>query len=65
MNALLVPARDAGALADAIEKLALDAPLRARFGAAGRAIVVNEYAEPIVVNETLALYRSLCATEPQ
>jgi glycosyltransferase involved in cell wall biosynthesis len=65
VNALLVPARDAGALADAIEKLALDAPLRARFGAAGRAIVVNEYAEPIVVNETLALYRSLCATEPQ
>lgn len=63
VNALLVPPRDAGALADAIEKLAQDAPLRARFGAAGREIVVNEFAESIVVKETLALYRSLCATE--
>jgi glycosyltransferase involved in cell wall biosynthesis len=60
-NALVVPARDARALAAAIEKLALDAPLRARLGAAGRDIVVNEYAESIVVNETLALYRELCA----
>jgi glycosyltransferase involved in cell wall biosynthesis len=65
VNALLVPPRDAGALADAIAKLALDAPLRARLGAAGREIVVNEYAESIVVKETLALYRSLCATEPR
>jgi len=63
VNALLVPPRDAPTLAGAIEKLALDAPLRARFALAGREIVVNEYAESIVVNETLALYRSLCATE--
>jgi glycosyltransferase involved in cell wall biosynthesis len=63
VNALLVPPRDAPALVSAIEKLALDAPLRARFALAGREIVVNEYAESIVVNETLALYRSLCATE--
>jgi len=63
VNALLVPPRDALSLVGAIEKLALDAPLRARFAQAGREIVVNEYAESIVVNETLALYRSLCATE--
>ncbi len=59
VNALLVPARNAEALAAAIEKLALDAPLRARLGRAGRDIVVSEYAESIVVRETLDLYRSL------
>ncbi len=63
INALLVPPRDAGALVAAIARLAGDAALRARFGAAGRALVVNEYAESIVVRETLALYRSLCASE--
>jgi glycosyltransferase involved in cell wall biosynthesis len=63
INALVVPPRDAKALAAAIEKLAQDASLRARFGAAGRDLVVNEYAESIVVRETLDLYRSLCASE--
>jgi len=63
INALLVPPRDAQALAAAIEKLAQDASLRARLGAAGRELVVNEYAESIVVRETLDLYRSLCASE--
>jgi len=61
VNALLVPPRNHGALAAAIEKLALDAPLRARLGAAGRDIVVKEYAESIVVRETLDLYRHLCS----
>jgi glycosyltransferase involved in cell wall biosynthesis len=60
VNALLVPVRDAHALAAAIEKLAGDAALRARLGAAGREIVVKEFAESIVVRETLELYRSLC-----
>lgn len=63
VNALRVPPRDAPALAAAIEKLAQDAPLRRHFGAAGRALAVNEYAESIVVRETLDLYRSLCARE--
>ena len=61
INALLVPPRNHGALAATIEKLALDAPLRARLGAAGRDIVVKEYAESIVVRETLDLYRHLCS----
>lgn len=60
VNALVVPVRDAHALAVAIEHLARDATLRARFGAAGRDIVVNEYAEAIVVRETLDLYRVVC-----
>jgi glycosyltransferase involved in cell wall biosynthesis len=61
VNALCVPARDARALAAAIDRLARDAALRARFGAAGRDLAVREYAESIVVRETLDLYRRLCA----
>jgi glycosyltransferase involved in cell wall biosynthesis len=61
MNAVVVPPRDPDALAVAIEKLAQDAALRARFAAAGREIVVKEYAESIVVRETLALYRDVLA----
>ena len=61
ITALCVPARDARALAGAIERLARDAALRARLGGAAREIVVREYAESIVVTDTLALYRRLCA----
>ena len=43
VNALLVPPNDAAALADAIDRLAGDAELRRRFGAAGRRIVENEF----------------------
>lgn len=57
VNAVLVPVRDAAALAAAIERLALDPSLRARLGAAGRKLVVEQYAESIVVRDTLALYR--------
>jgi glycosyltransferase involved in cell wall biosynthesis len=64
VNALLVPARDAHALALAIEQLAGDSALRERFGAAGRALVVGHYAEAIVVRETLDLYRVLLGAAP-
>lgn len=64
VNARCVPARDSRALAGAIEELARDASLRARFGAAGREIAVREYAEQIVVSETIDLYRRLCAPRP-
>lgn len=59
VNALVVPPRDAGTLADAVERLANDAELRRRFGAASREIAVGEFAESRVVTETLALYRTL------
>ncbi|HEX6791619.1 MAG TPA: glycosyltransferase, partial [Candidatus Krumholzibacteria bacterium] len=61
VTALCVPPRDARALADAIERLARDAALRARLGSAAREIVAREYAEPVVVAQTLDLYRRLCA----
>ena len=61
LTALCVPPRDARALADAIERLAGDPALRERLGAAGRELAVREYAEGIVVKETVDLYRLLCA----
>jgi glycosyltransferase involved in cell wall biosynthesis len=54
---LLVPARDAGALADALARLAADAALRRRMGENGRARVEAHFSERRVVDETLDLYR--------
>jgi len=56
---LLVPAKDAPALADAIARLAGDAELRRRLGARARAVAESEFAEAVVVRETLALYREM------
>jgi glycosyltransferase involved in cell wall biosynthesis len=56
---LLVPARDANALADAIARLAGDAALRRRLGARARIIAETELTEDVVVRETMALYRNL------
>ena len=60
-NGILVPPRDAAALADAIERLVRDPLLRARMGACGRRRVEEEFSEERVVEQTLALYRSLLA----
>lgn len=56
---ILVPPRDAGALADALQRLAEDAALRRRLGQAARALAEREFGEDIVIQETLAVYRSL------
>ena len=54
----LFPAGDVRALAGAIEKLLNDAPLRARFGAAGRARVVENFSDSIVCAQTLKVYET-------
>jgi glycosyltransferase involved in cell wall biosynthesis len=59
VNALLVPADDAAALAEAIDRLASDAALRRRFGAAGRAMVEAEFSEHHIGREIVALYAKL------
>lgn len=59
VNALLVPADDAAALAEAIDRLAGDANMRLRFGAAGRAMVEAEFSEHHVGREIVALYAKL------
>ncbi len=60
-NGLLVPTRDAGALAMAMERLINDPDLRQRMGEKGRAKAVAEYSLEHVVTATLAAYRGLLA----
>jgi glycosyltransferase involved in cell wall biosynthesis len=57
-SGILVPPRDAGALADAIAALAADPARRERMGKHGRALMKSRFAEDIVARETLALYHA-------
>lgn len=59
-SGLLVPPRDAPALAVALQALAADATLRFRLGMRGRALAVERYGRERVSAETLAVYRSVC-----
>jgi glycosyltransferase involved in cell wall biosynthesis len=57
VNALLVPADDVDSLAAALERLAGDAAMRQRFGAASRRLVETDLAESAVGAATSKLYR--------
>jgi glycogen synthase len=46
-------------LADAVNRLMADAPLRARMGAAGRRRAIESFSWSSIADETVALYRSL------
>jgi glycosyltransferase involved in cell wall biosynthesis len=56
---LLVPHRDTTALADAIVRLAEDAGLRARLGAAGRARVASLFSAPAMVRRLGDFYATV------
>jgi len=58
-NGLLAPADDAPALARAIETLLASPELRARYGAAARAMAATEFAEQVVVARTMELYAEM------
>jgi glycosyltransferase involved in cell wall biosynthesis len=58
-NGLLVPPRDARALADALAALAVNPELRLRMGQRGRSRVVGVFCLDTVVRKTLALYAEL------
>lgn len=62
-NGLLVPARDSTALAAALRRLILSPALRQFLGQRGREIAVTEFALEQVVEETLAVYRTLLSQE--
>jgi glycosyltransferase involved in cell wall biosynthesis len=62
IEGLLVPFRDVGGAADAIMRLAQDAALRARLGAAARRRFLERFTEETVERTATALYRSLLAT---
>jgi len=54
------PAAFSRRLAAAINRLAGDAALRARFGAAGRQRVLDHFSWDAIAQTTLTLYRGLC-----
>jgi glycosyltransferase involved in cell wall biosynthesis len=56
---LLVPPRDALALAEAIKTLTLNPILRAEMGKAGRARVCDHFANEIIAKQTVNLYQNL------
>lgn len=60
-NGILVPPRDAVALAAALKRLILSPALRATMGRRGREMVVEEFSEQIVVAQTVEIYRDLLA----
>lgn len=57
-NGLIVPVADAVALADAIERLAVDPVLRARYGKRAREMVLESFSDAVIVAAFLTLYRS-------
>lgn len=59
INGLLVPPRDASALANALRQLLRDPERCRRFGAAGRARVLAEFSEAHVIAQTLAVYAEM------
>jgi glycosyltransferase involved in cell wall biosynthesis len=56
---LLVPVRDASALADAIQSLIEDSDRRKQMGASGRALAEREFAIEKVVDAHLVIYHEL------
>lgn len=58
-NGLLVPPRDASALASALKRLIENPVLSDQMGRRGRERVENEFSTERVVRETLALYRQM------
>jgi glycosyltransferase involved in cell wall biosynthesis len=62
-NGLLVPVKDAGALAAAIRRLIESPATRARFGASGRRRVLAEFDERIVIADTLKVYDELLPSQ--
>ncbi|WNK20160.1 glycosyltransferase family 4 protein [Halomonas piscis] len=59
ISGILVPARDAAALADAIQTLAEDAEKRQAMGRAGRDLAEREFAIERIVGLHLAIYQEL------
>jgi glycosyltransferase involved in cell wall biosynthesis len=57
VNGLLVEARNAAALAEAIATLIADPVLRRQMGAAGRRIAEQRFSQGQIAGDTLAVYR--------
>jgi len=58
-NGLLVEARDAAALANALARVLADPALRLKMGQRGRERVLNEFSQEKIVAQVLAIYREI------
>ncbi len=58
-NGILIPPRDANALADALRQLIIDNNLRDRYGQKGRDRVVKEFSSAIIYKKTIAVYEGI------
>jgi glycosyltransferase involved in cell wall biosynthesis len=58
-NGLLVPPRDAAALARALRELIQNAVLRQSMGSRSRALAVESFSQRYVIEQTLDLYRTI------
>ncbi|SBW09825.1 Glycosyl transferase, group 1 (modular protein) [uncultured Alphaproteobacteria bacterium] len=63
-NGLLVPMKDAAAIAAAVARLAADPAERRRMGAAARRRIEDVYADPVIERQVVELYRSLSRNAP-
>jgi glycosyltransferase involved in cell wall biosynthesis len=59
VNGWLVPVRDAPALTAALREALSNAKLRHTYAVAGRSLVEQHFAAPIIIGKTLALYEEL------
>lgn len=59
VTGILVPPKDAGALAQALEKLLLEKGLRTAMGQAAREAVMRDFSLERVVSDTLSVYRTV------
>jgi len=58
-NGLLIPPDDPESLATAIAELLADNDLRQKMGKNSRELVINEFSEDKVINQTLSIYQEL------
>lgn len=65
LNGLLVPPQDAVALADALERLLRDAPLREALGREGRKMAVERFSTERVIEKTFSVYEEMGAFSPR
>jgi glycosyltransferase involved in cell wall biosynthesis len=65
VNGFLVPPKDPAALAGAMARLLRDAGLCQRMGRASREMAIRDFAEGIIIKQTLLLYEGLMSNERQ
>lgn len=65
LNALLVRVDDADGLAAAVQRLAHDPDMRARFAKAGRALAEREFSSARIGPEAVKLYRAMLQDAPR